>query len=93
MSDLKPCQFCGVDLAMSNDNCAVAVVFEDDDEIFCDVELEEAIAGIDELCGTLDNMNSNGVIGYGDYSQLFDLLCCVQERIEAAQSEKKVVAP
>lgn len=30
--------YVGVDLAMSNDNCAVAVVFEEDDEIFCDVK-------------------------------------------------------
>ena len=29
--------YVGVDLAMTNDNCAVAVAFEDDDEIFCDV--------------------------------------------------------
>ncbi|WP_418831569.1 terminase TerL endonuclease subunit [Paraeggerthella sp.] len=30
--------YVGVDLAMSNDNCAVAVVFEEDDEIVCDVK-------------------------------------------------------
>ena len=30
--------YVGVDLAMSNDNCAVAVVFEDEDEIYCDVK-------------------------------------------------------
>lgn len=30
--------YVGVDLAMSNDNCAVAVIFEEDDEIFCDVK-------------------------------------------------------
>ncbi len=30
--------YVGVDLAMSNDNCAVAVVFEEDDEIKCDVK-------------------------------------------------------
>lgn len=30
--------YVGVDLAMSNDNCAVAVVFEDDGEIVCDVK-------------------------------------------------------
>lgn len=30
--------YVGVDLAMTNDNCAVAVAFEDDDRICCDVK-------------------------------------------------------
>ena len=30
--------YVGVDLAMTNDNCAVAVAYEEDDEIYCDVK-------------------------------------------------------
>lgn len=30
--------YVGVDLAMTNDNCAVAIVYEEDGEIFCDVK-------------------------------------------------------
>lgn len=40
--------YVGVDLAMSNDNCAVAVVFEDDGEIVCDVKAFVPEERIDE---------------------------------------------
>ena len=47
--------------------------------------LNDAIEGCDELLGMFDNMNSNGLLQYGCYSQLFEQLCCINERIETAR--------
>ena len=52
--------------------------------------LNEAVEGCDELLGMFDNMNSNGLLQYGCYSQMFEQLCCINERIETARDMQEV---
>lgn len=67
--------YIGVDLAMTNDNCAVAMVSEEDDEILADV-----IAFIPE--GRIDEKNKFEKIDYNEFIKAMKCIACGNRTVD-----------
>ena len=67
--------YIGVDLAMTNDNCAVAMVSEDDNEILADV-----FAFIPE--GRIDEKNKFERINYYDFIKTMKCIACGNKTVD-----------
>lgn len=67
--------YLGVDLAMTNDNCAVAMVSEEDNEILADV-----IAFIPE--GRIDEKNKFERINYNDFIKQMKCIACGNRTVD-----------
>ena len=67
--------YIGVDLAMTNDNCAVAMVSEEDDEILADV-----IAFIPE--GRIDEKNKFEKIDYNEFIKAMKCMACGNRTVD-----------
>lgn len=69
--------YLGVDLAMTNDNCAVAMVSEEDDEILADV-----VAFIPE--GRIDEKNKFEKIDYREFIKTMKCIACGNKTVDYA---------
>lgn len=69
--------YLGVDLAMTNDNCAVAMVSEEDDEILADV-----VAFIPE--GRIDEKNKFEKINYREFIKTMKCIACGNKTVDYA---------
>jgi phage terminase large subunit-like protein len=69
--------YLGVDLAMTNDNCAVAMVSEEDDEILADV-----VAFIPE--GRIDEKNKFEKIDYRKFIKTMKCIACGNKTVDYA---------
>ena len=67
--------YIGVDLAMTNDNCAVAIVAEENDEIIADV-----IAFIPE--GRIDEKNRFEKINYNEFIKMAKCIACGNKTVD-----------
>lgn len=67
--------YIGVDLAMTNDNCAVAMVSEDDNEILADV-----IAFIPE--GRIEEKNKFEKINYNEFIKAMKCIACGNKTVD-----------
>lgn len=75
--------YIGVDLAMTNDNCAIAMVSEENDEILADV-----IAFIPE--GRIEEKNKFEKINYNDFIKTMKCIACGNRTVDYSVIEEFV---